>query len=255
MDCKTARLLAELRGNRSALRQGDRQEELPGEDALHLEQHLQACSECERLRRIEEKLDAPIARAMRSVSIPASLKAKVLDRLATQRGAVYRRRFFVAAAAAACVVISVGLLTWDRRGPAKLDLNELIADAERHLEDPRGTVHSWMKEQGVAFEPPVAFDANLLAFHGMTTLQGKQVPTLIYRRVDPRTGAAVHAYVCVLQGKDWQLNELPEEFSGSSPLGFHVEIHHRGQPGRAGLCHLVPGAIRSTRSARKLSST
>jgi hypothetical protein len=63
-------MLAELRGNRV--------NELPSEDAAALDSHLHSCPDCHALLRIEEKLDAPLLKAMAAIPVPPGLKAKIL---------------------------------------------------------------------------------------------------------------------------------------------------------------------------------
>jgi hypothetical protein len=220
MDCKTARLLAELRGDRAA--------ELPAEDNISLDQHLLNCADCQRLRLVEERFDAPIARAMRAVAVPPALKGRILNRLATQRGAVYRKRLFYAAAAAAAVVIAVGVVTW-RPHPAPLNLYELVHSLENQSDNPRGEIDMWLAKHEIHSQPPVKFDPRLLAFHGMKTIQDKQVPTLEYRVGD------LKATVYLIRDSDFDLSSLPNatDGSGSSVEGYHIEIFRdRDQPNK-----------------------
>jgi Protein of unknown function (DUF3379) len=214
MDCMTARILAELPGNRAP-----NASELPVEDAADLGQHLQSCSECRCFIELERKLDAPIARAMQAVPVPPGLKSRILDQLATQRGALHRRRFFYAAAAAACVVAAVGLLTWKPQNQVRFDINQFVINADRYVEDPKPEVDAWLTAQGIQYQPPIAFDPRFLASHGMQTVQGKQVPMLYYRNAERN----VFAKVYVLRGDDFDLTGLPKTYSGSSGYG-HVEI-------------------------------
>ncbi len=211
MDCMTARILANLPGSRAA--------ELPAEDGANLDQHLHSCSDCRRHVEIEQRLDAPMARAMQAVPIPPGLKSRILDQLATQRGAQHRRRFFYSAAAAACVFAAVGLLTWKPQSQVKFDINEFVMNADSYIEDPKPQVDAWLKAQGVHYKPPVAFDPRLLTFHGLATVQGKQVPILCYRNVERNVVASVY----ILRGDDFDLSALPRTFSGSSGYG-HTEI-------------------------------
>jgi anti-sigma factor RsiW len=205
-------MLEELRGSRAS--------ELPAEDAADLDLHLQSCPTCQRLVEIERKLDAPIAKAMRAVPVPLGLKSRILDQLATQRGAMHRRRFFYAAAAAACVVAAVGLLVWKPYSRAAFDLNEIVLNADRSVENPNSQVDSWLSAKGIVYQPPVAFDPHLLAFYGMTTIQGRQVPTLCYRseRND-------FAQVYIIREADFDLSNLPESYNGgSSPYGHQLMV-------------------------------
>jgi len=212
MDCMTARILAVLPGNRAS--------ELPPEDAADLDLHLQTCSKCRQSIDMERRLDVPIARAMQAVPVPPGLKSRILDQLATQRGALHRRRFFYAAAAAAAVFVAVGALTWTYQSQVKFDFNEFVLNADRYVEDPKREVDGWLKAQGIQYQPPVAFDPRLLACHGMQTIQGKQVPVLYYRNAERN----VEAKVYILRADDFNLSALPRNDGGSSGLNGHVEI-------------------------------
>lgn len=212
MNCKTARMLVELRGNRS--------DELPPEDAASLDNHLQACSECQRLLVAERRIDSHLAKAMQAVPVPPRLKGAILDRLSTQRGTMHRRRFFYVAAAAASVLLAVGLVTWKPQTKEKFDVNGLLVRQDSFVEDPKEKVNEWLAAQGIRYQPPVPFDPRLLAFHGTATLQGKQVPMLYYRSFERN----VFAQVYILRDTDFDLTTLPETFGGSSVYGHQVKI-------------------------------
>ncbi|MCE9531959.1 MAG: DUF3379 family protein [Planctomycetes bacterium] len=219
MDCRTARLLSELRGKRVS--------ELPRDDAASLDQHLKSCFDCQRLVLLEQQYDAPIAKAMKAVPVPANLKARIFDRLATQRGAWQRKRFFYAAAAAACVIFAVGILTWKPANRARLDLNELVHQSGPNFEGRQDKLDQWLATQGIRYQAPVPFNPHLLAFHGMTTVQGKQVPTLYYSNVEQKC----HAQVFIIREPDFDLTNLPENFGGSLGFGQQIKIFREpGQP-------------------------
>ena len=212
MDCNTARMLDELRGFQD--------DELPPEDEAELEQHLQTCPECQANTRVERRIDNHIAKAMLAIPVPLGLKSKIFDQIATQRGAHYRRRIWQVTAAAAALILAVGLFTWQPRGKAKIDLNELVLNADRDIENPKEKVAAWLALQNISYHPPVPLDDRLLAFHGMTTLQGKQVPMLYYRSFERN----VFAQVYILRDEDFDLSNLPETFSGSSVFGHQVKV-------------------------------
>lgn len=230
MECKTARLLAELRGVRD--------DELPPEDNTALDQHLASCPDCQRALANEQRFDAHVARAMKAVPVPPGLKARILDRLATERGAWYRRRFYQVAAAAAAVVIAVGLMTWDRNLRVKPDLNVVLSDADLLVQNPQDRVDAWLAAQGVRYNPEEPFDPRLLAFHGWAEVQGKKVPVLYYRSFERN----VFAQVFILRDGDFDLSALPETFSGSSVYGHQVTVvRDREQPTKVAYVVLFTG--------------
>jgi hypothetical protein len=211
MDCKTARLLDELRGNRES--------ELPPEDNVALDEHLHSCTDCQRLVAAERRIDTHIAQTMKAVLVPNGLKARILDQLATERGAWYRRRIFAVTAAAAAVILAVGLFAWQPQNRVKLDPNNLIANEDHYVEDANSIVQPWLELHGIQYHPPVPFDSRLLAFHSMTTIQGKQVPMLYYR-----SERNVFAKVFILKEADFDLGSLPQTYSGSSVYGNQMTI-------------------------------
>ncbi len=221
MDCNTARMLAELRGNRV--------NELPAEDAAALDRHLHACPDCHSLLRVEEKLDAPLLKAMAAIPVPPGLKAKIFDRLATERGAQLRRRLWGMAAAVAAIVIAVGIFTWNPDRKPKIDLNELVRVTDRYVDDPEAASKDWLVSQGFHYEPPEPFNPHLLAFHGMVTVQGKQVPMLCYKSYED--GNLVSAKVYLLRATDFDLSALPKVPEGGSwgERGHQVKIYRKEQ--------------------------
>ena len=221
MDCNTARMLAELRGNRI--------DELPAEDAAALDRHMHACPDCQILLRMEEKLDAPLLKAMSAIPVPPGLKAKIFDRLATERGAVLRQRLWYVAASAAAVILAVGLLTWNPQRNPKIELAELVRITDQYVENPKVASDAWLESQGIRYEPPLPFNPHLLSFHGMVTVQGKQVPMLCYKSYED--GKPVSANVYLLRSNDFDLSSLPKQLDGGSWGGQQVEIHRAADQG------------------------
>jgi len=218
-------MLDEVRGNRAS--------ELPTEDAVDLDLHINACGDCRRLLAAEQKFDLPIRIAMRNVPLPINLKARILDQLATQRGAWYRKRIYVGAAVAACLVIAVGLLTWKPPRQAGLDLDEIALNADRYMHSPQEKIDRWLGERGLRYDPPVLLNPRLLAFHSMTENQGRQVPTLHYQTIDPMTNEPIFAQVYLIREGDFDLAALRQATEGSSTKGYHLEVHRdREHPDR-----------------------
>jgi hypothetical protein len=184
---------------------------------------------------------------MRAVVVPSGLKAKIFDQLATQRGAAHRRRFFYVAAAAS-IVVAVGILTWQMPQKEKLGVNELVRVQPLYVEDPL-KAQEWLRGQGIAYQPPVAFDSNLLTVCGMTVLQNKQVPTLIYRAVDAH--GTIYAQVYIVRESDFDLSSLPTTFSGSSADGSSIEIHRDSGAKLAYVILFKGGTLEPFRSKRQ----
>ncbi len=157
---------------------------------------------------------------MRAVPIPPMLKSRIFEQLAQQRGAWHRKRFFYATAAAACLLFAVGILMGNRQEKVRFNANELVLNHDRSVEDPRVNVEGWLAGQGIAYHPKTALNPHLLAFHGMASVQGKQVPVLYYRSFERNLFAQVY----ILRDTDFDLSTLPESYSGSSAFGHQIVI-------------------------------
>ena len=214
MDCKTARMLVELRGNRAA--------ELPAEDSVSLDRHLESCVHCRNILAVEGQLDAPVRKAMTAIPIPPGLKLRLLDRLATERGAWHRRRAWYVAAAAAAVIIGVGIVTWNPDRKPKINLYELVESADQYVESPKVAAETWLASQGIRYQPAEPFNPHLLAFHGLVTIQGKQVPMLCYKSYED--GIPVSAKVYLIRAADFDLTALQKPPDGGSLGGRGQQV-------------------------------
>jgi hypothetical protein len=223
MDCKTARLMNDLGGNRLA--------ELAGEDRAAVKSHLAQCGECAARAGVEAKFDTAIGQAMRAFPVPAALKSRILDRMATRRGASHRRRLFTVGAAAAAVLLVVGVLNWAPTRTTQLDVDGLAARTGSRLDNANGRAEDWLASLGIAYHAPAPFDSRLLVFHGTSTIQGKQVPALEYHSFDAANSAPVIATVYVIREGEFDLKALPESFGGSLAKGMQAKIFRdRDQP-------------------------
>jgi hypothetical protein len=216
MDCKTARLLLDFaRPLATELEEGD------GEA---LANHLAECSACAAAQRAERQWDEPIGRAMRDVPVPPELRGRLLQRLAAQRDAWYRRRVFwplVGAAAAACLLA--------------LGIHELNRPIEPNLARLQGEINEagdfaprWLGAHENK-EPP-GFDAVWLTHSGLAHFQGKRVPLLEYRHGPDQ------AWVYVLTDRDFNLKAL--EAQGAGPSGRY-SIRLLADPNDPGIAYVV----------------
>src|SRR5262249_43950502 len=103
MDCKNARLLLEFARPQCA--------ELEATDAEALERHLADCPDCATLAQYERRLDERLGQAMRAVPVPQDLRKRLLNRLAVERDAWYRR-WLVRAAGLVGAAAAIGLVVW-----------------------------------------------------------------------------------------------------------------------------------------------
>src|SRR5438067_12562390 len=82
--------------------------ELAPEDAAALDTHLSGCPACAEAVRFERAYDDRVAKAMLAVPVPVNLRAKLLDGIAAERGAWYRKKFYAVAGLAASVLLAIG---------------------------------------------------------------------------------------------------------------------------------------------------
>ena len=218
MDCKTAQFLLEFS------RPG--RVELGAAEAADVEAHLAACPDCGALARAERAFDARVGEAMLAVRVPHGLKGRILDRLAADRGAWYRRRIWQGVGAAAAVLLAVFLgVNWERQRVQPLDPYRIAqAEANQPHSDPRGEeVFAWLRQQGIEANPSVVFDYSLVMAQGLTEFQGKTVPMLLFVRFEQ--GGAVHwARMYVVRSGQFDLKHLPDESGVASSGNLQVQI-------------------------------
>ena len=219
MDCNTARLLTTFFGRHGS--------ELAGEDAAALEAHLAACANCAPVVAFERAFDDRIAKAMTGVPVPAGLKGKILDGVAAQRGSWYRQKAVGGAALAAAIMLAfAGVTAWRMTAAPQLDQVEILAGADRQVQDPRSAIDAEMARHGVTFEPERPFDLNLFDSVGTGSLQGRTVPVVTFRNV--RKNAIARVYV--VRSTDFKWANLPQDGSTIASVYGHqviVVLHAR----------------------------
>jgi hypothetical protein len=223
MDCKTAQLFLEFARPHA--------NELAGEDAHALEDHLAQCPDCGSLARNERRLDDHLGKTMRAVEVPDQLRAHLLNRLDADRNDWYKRwaghGLRTAVAAAACLLLMVGGIYgwsqyhyWNR--PA-LD-SEVVSDwvRERQQSPPdRAAVEKSFKKMGVVLPD---FNYNYLKAYSIADFHGASVPQLVFS-IDGDDNAHETAIVYVLSEKQFKLDHLTD----ADDTSYKVAVQH--QPG------------------------
>ncbi len=214
MDCSTARMLATFFG-----RQGS---ELAPEDAADLNVHLAGCPSCANAVRFERDFDARLGKRMLAVPIPSNLKSKILDGIAAERGAWYRKKFYAATGLAATILIAIGgVIAWQMGNAPELTLSEIARQADQREQDRPRNAREFLADQGIEFHPERALDLNQAETWGMHQLQGKFVPTL-YLVNRPKNASAT---VYVVRDRDFKWKNLPQDGSSvQSVYGFQVAV-------------------------------
>jgi hypothetical protein len=223
MDCKTARMLFECRRPQA----GD----LDGAERAELEQHLAHCLECEELARTQRQVDQHLGRAMRAVEVPDRLRAKLLKRLADERGNWYRRWARQAAkvgiaAAAALLLISFGLRTWHERSAPTVDADDAFSLANHVSEAPpqREELQAYFRGLGVDVVLPRNLKYELLTARGLGDFKGRQVPQLVFVDRDDSGNVLKMAQVYLLTRRQFNLRSLPPLPQSRTEEGYTFKV-------------------------------
>lgn len=230
MDCSTARMLATFFG-----RQGS---ELAPEDAAALDTHLASCSNCADAIRFERAFDDRVGKAMLAVPVPANLKAKLLDGIAADRGAWYRKKFYAVAGLAAAVLLAIGgVVAWQLSNVADLTVSGIVQEHDSNERDRTASARDFLSHQGVQFHPERPLDLNQAETWGWRELRGKVVPYLYLSNRVKNASATVY----VVRDSDFKWKDLPSNGTDGSSVpsvyGFQVVVLRDTQ--RSDVCYVV----------------
>jgi hypothetical protein len=177
MDCDHARLWLAFA----------RPAEMEAAELARLDAHIATCPDCGALAHAERGADDAIARAMRAVSVPDGLGAKLTARLAAARTSSWRH--VMLRAAAACVAgLLAASLTFSATRPS-LDLTAAAEEAtwqpglwkpnERALDD----ANELLRALGAPAVAPTDFNYQMLKSVGRAKRHGvTSAPTLLFFR-------------------------------------------------------------------------
>jgi hypothetical protein len=188
MQCRDAQFYLRLRRHA-----GD---ELGADVAGDLDRHLADCPACASDARSAASFDRAVARAMTAVAVPAGLRDKLLTLASAHRGGVIRRKVYQVAALAASVFFSAGLAfgVFSASRP-KIDTNALVMKNDDLIRDPDTALRNWLVSQQLPDQLPKPFNPDLLFHLGKETVQGKDVPVVIFRHpTDPGGFAKVYIF-------------------------------------------------------------
>jgi hypothetical protein len=188
MQCRDAQFYLRLRRHA-----GD---ELGAEVSGDLDRHVAGCPACAADARSAASFDRAVARAMTAVPVPAGLHDKLMTLASAHRGGVIRRKAYQVAALAASIFLvaglSFGIFTATR---PRIDGNTIVTSTDRLVQDPDGALRDWLIAQKLPDQLPEPFDPDLLFHLGKETVQGKDVPVVLFRhRTDPRGFARVYIF-------------------------------------------------------------
>jgi hypothetical protein len=225
MDCKTARMMLAFCRPQA----GD----LDGAERAELEQHLAHCPECQDQAGAQRKVDQHLGRAIRAVEVPDRLRAKILKRLADERGNWYRGWVRQAAragiAATLLVGIGWGVLKWREGPPTALDSSSAFEWINHISEAPpqRDDVQAYFRSQGVDVQLPRELKYELLTSVGMADFKGRQVPLLVFVERDDNGKLQQIAQVYLLTRKHFRFESLDDVPQSRNEDGYTFNVKLR----------------------------
>ena len=164
--------------------------------AADLDRHLTGCPACSVDARSAASFDRAVADAMRAVTIPGGLRDRLSTLASAHRGAVIRQKVYHLAALAASLFLGVGLAfgVFSASRP-KIDTNHMVELNDELIQNPDGKLQRWLAEQKFPDRLPEPFDSYLLFTLGNETIQGKNIPVVVFRHpTDPRGFAKVYFF-------------------------------------------------------------
>ena len=152
-----------------------------------------------------------------------------------------RRYVAGAAAVAATLLLVIGVWSAVRRAtlpPLKVasieeDMKKLDMGLGANKDDIKKEYH----ERGIEMTPP-ALNYAYLKVHGMGTLQGQQVPCLVFIRDNPEANIHAHAIVYVVSNRDFNLSKVPANYQWSE-AGYQYKVDLEREPGSPDLYVIV----------------
>ena len=195
----------------------------PGSDAIDateraaIQQHLEACADCAAHARSEQAIDAAFGTAMREVTIPAGLKARVLAKVAAHRPFPWP----TVAAAAAILLVVAGLGAWWMWPLPRVDTQYAVENANRDTDPDR--VEAWFKAQGVEMVTWRQLDHRQLWSYDVAEFRGRRVAKLVFlNRAQPAI-----AQVIVLRTSQFNTTNLDNGFGQTN----RVIVERESNPG------------------------
>jgi hypothetical protein len=236
MDCKTARLMLEFARPQHA--------ELDPLDLRALEVHVAACPECTLQAKQERALDEQFGRAMCKVDVPDQLRTRLLRRLAKENAAAAKWRWkrYAAAATAVAALLLLAIGGWAMWHQATLPPLDMNAIKDRTVQNEYGVnpaaIQKEYRERGITMTPPASLNYSFLAFHGMGSLQGQQVPCLTFIRDDSDANIHANAMVYVVSDRDFNLSKVPETYQWAEQ-GYKYKVELKRESGSPDLYVIV----------------
>ena len=197
-------------------------EELDAPEREALGEHLEKCPDCAVAFQTERRADEILGALVREVPVPADLRQKLLNRLATEHSQAHWKllqRASLVAAAAILLVVTAGL-SWQFWPKPEITRDYVMQMVSFHDWDKEQVEH-FFAEQGLSVKAPGEFDYRFLQHVEIVQFKGKPVAKLTFSRTDDQT-ALVN--VLILSTKQFRMHEL--EGDQDIPLTTWIRVRH-----------------------------
>jgi hypothetical protein len=229
MECRDAQFYLRLKRHAAA-----GSDELGADVNASLDGHLATCLACAADAHTAASFDRAMASAMRSVPVPVGLRDQLIAYGAAKQGAILRGKLYrvatVAAAAVVLLFLGLGVISYTR---PKLDTAELVQRNGRQFSESKQVTQEWLAAQKLPRDLPLPFDYQFLVALGKETVQGVDVPVVVFRN----DTAIAKVYIIRDDGrlnpKDSQ--DVYDSFAGAKVIReqgvTYVIIHNAGPDG------------------------
>ena len=226
MRCETARTILEL--NLPRLGEAD------WRDLDAVESHLKVCPQCQSWWSLRSREDNRLAREFRAVPVPPDFAVQLASRLPLAKRAPSRVKAFAALAAAALVILG-GLGYWLRPVASPLDADAMARLLETSPSVDGPTSHERMEQLVESFSRigetvrlPESLNYLQVVSHGVTELQGRRVPQILFQTEEGGNRNLVR--LLVLDSRKFDLSQYSVE--QNTGLNRQVELVPDSEDGR-----------------------
>lgn len=174
MECRDAQFYLRLRRHAA--------DELGPDVTADLDRHLAGCPQCAAEGHTLATFDVALAAAMQAVPVPQALHARLVADLVVRSGQTFRRKVYRGLAIAASLLLAVGLgIGAFSASRPRFDTTALVLATDSQLENPQEATRIWLADNGLPDRLPLPFDHNLTFSRGLDTVQGRNVPVIVFR--------------------------------------------------------------------------
>lgn len=226
MRCETARTILEL--NLPRLGEAD------WRDLDAVEAHLKTCPQCHAWWSLRSREDNRLAREIRAVPVPRHLAANLAGRLPMDKRVPGSKKLMAALAAASLLALA-GVGYWLRPAASPLDADAVARLLETSAAVDGPTSHERMEQLvdsfsrlGETVRLPESLNYLQAVSHGITELQGRKVPQILFQTEEGGNRNLVR--LLVLDSRKFDLSQYSVEQNAG--LNRQVELVPDSEDGR-----------------------